>query len=60
MAVSINDPSTAQAVWDQLTPAAGITATDLAASVQTSLGKADAALQPGPLPAGTTLSLIHI
>ena len=45
MAVSINDPSTAQAVWDQLTPAAGIPASDLAASVQTSLGKADAALR---------------
>lgn len=60
MAVSINDPSTAQAVWDQLTPAAGIPATDLAASVQASLGKADAALQPGTLPAGTTLPATQI
>lgn len=60
MAVSINDPSTAQAVWDQLTPAAGIPAADLAASVQTSLGKADAALQPGILPAGTTLPAAQI
>lgn len=60
MAVSINDPSTAQAVWDQLTPAAGIPASDLAASVQTSLGKADAALQPGALPAGTTLPAAQI
>lgn len=60
MAVSINDSSTAQAVWDQLTPAAGIPATDLAASVQTSLGKADTALQPGTLPAGTTLPAAQI
>lgn len=60
MAVSINDLSTAQAVWDQLTPATGIPASDLAASVQVSLGKADVALQPGALPAGTTMPVAQI
>lgn len=44
MAVSINDTANAQAVWDQLTPVGGIQSTDLAATVQTSLTKADNAL----------------
>jgi hypothetical protein len=55
MATSINDPVNAQAVWDQLTPPDGIPHNDLHQGIRAQLDLADTALQPGPLPAGTTL-----